>query len=119
MQGQAGNAWRRIRRGEDGWKELIAAQRSSRQTIAAFCSERRIPRSSFYKWQQKFRASPTKGRAKAAAKQFLPVPIRTATTQASASGAVELQLGAVRVQLAGAAASRVVEAILAHLAGPV
>jgi hypothetical protein len=97
---------------------LIAAQRPSGQTIAAFCVEHRIPRSSFYKWQQKFGASLTKDRARAAAKQFLPVPIRAATTPASASGAVELQLGAVQVQLAGAAASRVVEAILAHLAGP-
>jgi len=119
MQGEVGSARRRIRRGEDGWKELIAAQGSSGQTIAAFCGERRIPRSSFYKWQQTFRASPTKGRARAAAKQFLPVPIRTATKPASDSGAVELQLGSVRVQLAGAAASRVVEAILAHLAGSV
>lgn len=116
MQAQACSARRRIRRREDGWKELIEAQHCSGQTIAAFCVERRIPRSSFCKWRQRFGASLAKGRPKASAKHFLPVPIRTATAPASDSGAVELQLGAVRVQLTGVAASRIVEVILVRLA---
>lgn len=105
---------RRIRRGAEGWKALIAAQRASGQTVTAFCAERGVPRSSFGKWRQKLDAAPTKARS--SAKRFLPVPIRAATPPTADTSPIELQLGAVRVRVSGAAASRLLDAIVARLA---
>jgi hypothetical protein len=48
----------------------------------------------------------------------LPVPIRSAASPTEISSPIELQLGAMRVRLSGAAASRVIDAILTRLAQP-
>jgi hypothetical protein len=100
---------RRIRRGVEGWRALIVEQRSSGESIEAFCKKRAVPRSSFNKWRSKLEALP--------APKFLPLPIRATSAGVTPAEAVELDVSGVRVRLSGAAATPIVDAIVARLAG--
>jgi hypothetical protein len=41
----------------DKWRQVIAAQQASGQTVAAYCREHRIGQVSFYGWKRRFKAS--------------------------------------------------------------
>ncbi len=110
----AGRTGRRIRRGVNGWRALIEEHKVAGQTVAEFCAQRRIPRSSFIKWRGTLCAAPA-AKAKRLAPGFLSVPIRAADLPSAVSDPVELHIGAVRVRLSGTAATRVVEAIVRHI----
>jgi hypothetical protein len=110
----AGRSGRRIRRGVDGWRALIEEHKVGGQTVAEFCAQRGIPRSSFIKWRGTLSAVAAP-KAKRAAPGFLSVPIRAAALPATVGEPVELHVGAVRVRLSGTAANRVVEAIVSHI----
>ena len=110
----AGRTGRRIRRGADGWRALIDEHKVAGQTVAEFCAQRRIPRSSFIKWRGTL--SPVVAtKAKRSSPSFLSVPIRPADFSETASEPVELHVGAMRIRLSGAGATRVVDAIVRHI----
>jgi len=104
-------AKKRIRRGVDGWQRLLDEHRASGETVSAFCSVRGVPRSAFVKWRRRLEGTPA--RAPTKAPEFLPVPLRASLSRSEAD--VEVQLGSVRLSLSGAAASKVVEAIIARV----
>jgi len=56
---------KRIRRGIEGWRTLISQQRTSGETMEAFCAARGIPRSSFSKWRSRLESEPTPATASA------------------------------------------------------
>ncbi|BAP87627.1 putative uncharacterized protein [Burkholderiales bacterium GJ-E10] len=109
---------KRARRDEETWNGLIAEQRASGQTVSAFCAQRGVPRSSFGKWRKRLGAAPTKGNRTPAGKGFLPLPIRESAPQPTESVSVELNVGAMRIRVSGAAAGRIVDSILARIATP-
>jgi len=110
----AGRSGRRIRRGVEGWRALIEAHKIGGQTVAEFCTQRGVPRSSFIKWRSTLSAVPTP-KAKRPAPGFLSVPIRAEDLPTTASEPVELHVGAVRVRLSGVAATRIVDAIVRQI----
>ena len=105
----------RVRRGAEGWKDLIAAHRASGQSVLAFCAEHGIARSTFGKWRRTLAATPDKARSTAAEKRFLSVPIRSPATPAGDARAVEVRLGSVQVRLSGSAATEVLDVIIARI----
>ena len=104
-----------VRRDEVVWRELVAAHQASGLTVSAFCSERGVPRSSFGKWRRRLGMAPTKERRPPAAKGFLPLSIAGANTP-PAETAIELDVGPMRFRVSGAAATRIVDSILARIA---
>lgn len=69
--------WRRGSERERFWQLLIRNQKTSGQSIAAFCRERRVSQASLYSWRKKLTAS--KRQAKAS---FLPVRVGKVLTSA-------------------------------------
>jgi hypothetical protein len=97
---------KRIRRGIEGWRTLILQQRTSGETVQAFCAARAIPRSSFSKWRQRL-AAPTP------AARFLPVAVRSAS---AASVSLGERPDPVPMRVSRSAANRLLDAIIARLA---
>lgn len=110
-----GLARKRARRDEAVWRELIAAHQASGLAVSAFCSERGVPRSSFGKWRRRLGMAPTKGRRPPTVKRFLPLPIVGANTPPAEAASIELDVGPMRLRVSGAAATRIVDSILARI----
>jgi putative transposase len=43
------------RRGRDGWRQIIAGQQTSGQSVAEYCLERKLSPKSFYGWRRKLK----------------------------------------------------------------
>jgi transposase-like protein len=99
----------RVRRGASEWLAIIAAQRASHLRVDEFCRRQGIARATFWYWRKRVRSSSDKSNSKAET-TFLPVPII-----ASAPEGIEVDMGTVRLRLAGSAAARVVDAIIARI----
>lgn len=88
------------------WQRRIARWEHSGRTQREFCRERRFALSTFQWWRARLRRSEP-----AAAPAFVPIALGTSDT-----GAVEITLRSnTRVRVQGAAASRVVDALIARL----
>jgi transposase-like protein len=98
------------RRNAAQWARIIEAQRRSDLTVVEFCRRRGIAKATFWYWRK--RLVRTGGRAPLAKPLpgFLAVPI-----VAPAPECIEVDLGTMRVRLEGAAAARVVDAIVARV----
>jgi hypothetical protein len=98
-----------VRRGARQWAKLIEAQRRSGMKVAHFCRRRRIAKATFWYWSKRLRAT-SQGQAQAKPEaQFLAVPIMPVADQ------MEVEVGRLRVRVHGAAAARVLEAIVASI----
>lgn len=101
--------------GEGQWRTVLAEQKASGLSVAAFCRREQLNESTLRYWS--WRLARDAKQAAPVAPQFLAVPIHAApsATVVPTSETVEVELGAVRVRLAGAYAARVTEAVLARL----
>jgi len=86
------------------WATIIAAQRQSTLTLVEFCRRRQIALATFRYWRKRLALLPT------AAQRFLAVPL-----VAPVAEAIEVDLGTLRVRVEGAAAARVIDAIVARI----
>lgn len=75
---QAGNAERKRY-----WRDLIGRQRSSGQSIAAFCRETGVSAVSFHEWKRKLRRQTLSAHAEAEKTVFAPVQIMPEQTASS------------------------------------
>lgn len=91
------------------WAKIITAQRRSSLTIVEFCRRRDVALATFGYWGRRL-AKPTA--VAKAAQRFLAVPL-----VASMAEPMEVEVGTLRVRLEGAAAARVVDAIVAQIRG--
>lgn len=89
------------------WTKIIGAQRRSSLTLAEFCRRRDLALATFGYWRRRL-AQPT-GVAPPA-QQFLAIPL-----VAPIATSIEVDLGTLRVHLEGAAATRVIDAIVARI----
>lgn len=98
---------RRTRHTPTQWAQIIAAQRQSTLTLVEFCRRRQIALATFRHWRRRL-ALPTA--VAQPAQRFLAVPLVAPLT-----GHIEVELGTLRVRLEGAAATRVIDAIIARI----
>lgn len=98
-----------VRHSAAQWAKLIEAQRHSPLTVVEFCRRRGIAKATFWYWRKRL-AMAAKVPGTAPAQRFLEVPIVSPVAQP-----IEVNVGAVRVRLDGAAAARVVDAIVAAI----
>ncbi len=103
----SGRRRQRTRRTAAQWAKIIAAQRRSKLTIAEYCRRHDIALATFGYWRRRLMhpvVQPTQ--------RFLAVPL-----VAPVAAPMEVDVGPVRVRLEGAAAARVVDAIVARISG--
>ena len=94
------------------WAKLIAAQRRSALTVVEFCRRRGIAKATFWYWRKRLvSAAKNESGTQQLAQRFLAVPI-----VAPVAEHIEVSVDTMRVRLAGAAAARVVDAIVASIA---
>ena len=89
------------------WAKIIAAQRQSSLTIVEFCRRRDLAVATFGYWRRRLARLTT---VATAAQRFLAVPVIAPT-----AAPIEVELGTLRMRLDGAAAARVVDAIVARI----
>lgn len=78
---------------ERRWRALVAEQRRSGLTIAAFCLDRQLAASAFHYWKRELRTRDTERRSARPAARFLPVLVADApTTSPAGSALLELAL---------------------------
>jgi len=87
------------------WARLIEAQRRSELTVVEFCRRRGIAKATFWYWRKRLMTTEKR------VPEFLVVPIMAATPEC-----IEVGVGTMRVRLEGAAAARVVDAIVNRVA---
>jgi hypothetical protein len=87
----------------------MAAQRRSTLTIVEFCRRRDIALATFGYWRRRLAQAVAIAQP---AQRFLAVPL-----VAPVAAPIEVELGTLRVRVAGAAAARVVDAIVARIGG--
>lgn len=98
---------RRARHTATQWAAIIAVQRQSTLTLVEFCRRRQIALATFRYWRKRL-ALPAAGAQPT--QRFLAVPL-----VAPVAGHIEVDLGTLRVRLVGAAAARVLDAIVARI----
>jgi hypothetical protein len=91
------------------WTKIIAAQRRSKLTIVEYCRRRDIALATFGYWRRRL-AQPVA--IAQPAQRFLAVPL-----VAPAAAPIAVDIGTLRVRLEGAAAARVIDAIVARIGG--
>lgn len=91
------------------WTKIIAAQQRSALTMVEFCRRRDLALATFGYWRQRL-AQPTA--VAKVAQRFLAVPLVAPTAVP-----IEVEVGTLRVRLQGAAAVRVIDAIIARING--
>ncbi len=110
------HAWRSAEERE----KLLEDYGRSGQTVKLFCAQHGLPESTFWYWRRRSEVGATMGAASAPAKvpapRFLCVPL-IKTPARTRDGECEVQVGEMRVRLDGPAAQRVLDAIVARLAG--
>jgi hypothetical protein len=99
-----------VRYGAKQWAKLIEAQRRSALTVVEFCRRRGIAKATFWYWRKRLVSAGKKESGTQLAQRFLGVPII-----ASAAEDVEVSVDTMRMHLGGAAAARVVDAIVASI----
>ena len=92
------------------WARIIEAQRQSGQTVVEFCRRRGIAKATFWYWRRRLATTEKQELVTKPAQRFLTVPL-----VAPVAEHIEVDLGTMRVRLDGAAAARVVEAIVARV----
>jgi len=97
----------RARRTAAEWAKVIAAQRRSKLTIVEYCRRRDIALATFDYWRRRLAQSMSVTQP---TQQFLAVPLVTPVV-----APLEVEFGPLRVRLEGAAAARVVDAIVARI----
>jgi len=111
---QAGRANGRKRRGARHtavqWARIIEAQRHSDRTVVEFCRRRGIAKATFWYWRKRLAIIEKQRGVARRAQSFLAVPLVAPVTER-----IEVDLGAMRVQLDGSGAARVVDAIVARV----
>lgn len=93
------------------WAKLIEAQRRSALTVVEFCRRRGLAKATFWYWRKRLVSAAKKESGTGLAQRFLAVPIVAPV----AAEHIEVNVGTMRVRLAGAAAARVVDAIVASI----
>lgn len=95
------------------WAKLLREQRRSGFTVDVFCTERRLAKSTFWYWRRRVAVSVTQGEVAevGTAANFLAVPV------SAPNESFEILAGDLRVRLEGVAAQRVLDAIVARIAG--
>lgn len=92
------------------WAKLIEAQRRSSLTVVEFCRRRGIAKATFWYWRKRLMSAARNDSGTGLAQRFLAVPIVAPITEH-----IEVSVDTMRVRLAGAAAARVVDAIVASI----
>jgi hypothetical protein len=92
------------------WAKLIEAQRRSDMSVVEFCRRRGIAKATFWYWRKRLVMTGKQVLVAKPAQQFLAVPLVAPMTEH-----IEVDLGTMRVRLNGAAAARVVDAIVARV----
>ena len=105
----------RTRHSTAEWTKLLRKQRGSGLTVEAFCAKHRLANSTYWRWRRRLEVLvPDEAQGVPApmpAPKFLAIPMN------ATSEAFEVQVGEMRVRLGGVAAQRVLEAIIARIAG--
>ena len=99
---------RRERHTATQWATIIAAHRQSTLTLVEFCRRRQIALATFRYWRKRLALKATV--AAQPAQRFLAVPL-----VAPVAAHIEVDLGTLHVRLEGAAAVRVIDAIVARI----
>jgi transposase-like protein len=111
---------RRPWRSAEEREQLLEEYRCSGQTVKSFCAQRALPESTFWYWRRRSEVGATKSvaavPAETAASRFLAVPLIAAPARTQ-GGECEVLVGEMRVRLDGSAAQRVLDAIVARIAG--
>jgi hypothetical protein len=92
------------------WAKLIEAQRRSSLTVVEFCRRRGIAKATFWYWRRRLVSAAKNASGRELAQRFLAVPIVAPTAEH-----IEVSFDTMRVRLHGAAAARVVDAIVASI----
>ncbi len=103
----AGGKQRGGRRTARQWARVIEAQARSIYTVTEFCRRRGIAKATFWYWRRRLAATAEVPVSEAPVAHFLPVPI-----VAPGAEQVEVRAGTLRVRLEGAAAARLVDALV-------
>ncbi|HWC91041.1 MAG TPA: hypothetical protein VG433_15335 [Pirellulales bacterium] len=77
---------------ERRWRTLVAEQRRSGLTIAAFCLNHELACSAFHYWKRELLARDAQRRPPRPAARFLPVVVADAPSASSAPSALPLEL---------------------------
>lgn len=93
------------------WAKLLGEQRRSGLTVDVFCTERRLAKSTFWYWRRRVAVSATQVAEVGTAANFLAVAV------SAPNESFEILAGDLRVRLEGVAAQRVLDAIVARIAG--
>lgn len=93
------------------WAKLIEGQRHSALSVVEFCRRRGIAKATFWYWRKRLVSAAKNESGTQLAPRFLAVPI-----VAPVAEHIEVSVDTMRVRLAGAAAARVVDAIVASIA---
>lgn len=92
------------------WAKLIEAQRGSSLSVVEFCRRRGIAKATFWYWRKRLARTTRNDSGTELAQRFLPVPIVAALAEP-----VEVIVDTIHVRLSGAAAARVVDAVVARI----
>jgi hypothetical protein len=92
------------------WAKIIAAQRRSALTVVEFCRQQGIAKATFWYWRKRLVSAAKLVAAAQPVPRFLALPLA-----APAVAQIEVDLGTLRMRLDGAAAARVVDAIVARV----
>ena len=98
------------RRNAAQWARIIEAQRQSDRTVVEFCRRRGIAKATFWYWRRRLATTERQELVTKPAQRFLAVPL-----VAPVAERIEVDLGTMRVRLDGAAAARVVDAIVTRV----
>jgi len=99
-----------VKRHAEQWARICEAQRTSGQTIEAFCREHGIADSSFSRWRKKLADAAKAQRVAESGIRFLSVPLLS-----PAAEAVEVEVEGMRVRVRGPQATRLVETLVARM----
>lgn len=100
----------RTRRNAAQWARVIAAQRQSELTVGEFCRRRGIAKATFWYWSKRLARAEQPAPVAKVAQRFLALPL-----VAPMAEPIAVEFGTIRVRLDGAAAARVVDAIVARI----
>jgi hypothetical protein len=98
------------RRNAAQWTRIIEVQRQSDLTVVEFCRRRGLAKATFWYWRKRLVTTVKQEQVAKPAQRFLAVPL-----VAPVAERIEVHLGTMRVRLDGAAAARVVDAIVARV----
>ena len=98
------------RRNTAQWARIIEVQRRSDLTVVEFCRRRGSAKATFWYWRKRLAATAKQDLVAKPVQRFLAVPL-----VAPVAERIEVDLGTIRVRLAGAGAARVVDAIVARV----